>query len=83
MASTLLKGSLARLLTGTLPALSSPLGAVRFMKVRTSLSKMCKLCYFVRRGKISYVYCKGPDAGRHKQRNGPTHRRGWMRIHGR
>ena len=38
------------------------------MKVRSSIKKMCKDCYVVRRGKTRYVYCK--TTPKHKQRQG-------------
>ena len=38
------------------------------MKVRSSIKKMCKHCYKVRRGKTNYVYCKKNP--KHKQRQG-------------
>ena len=34
----------------------------------------CEACYFVRRGNISYVYCRVNP--RHKQRQGPKHKQG-------
>ena len=34
----------------------------------------CEACYFVKRGNISYVYCKVNP--RHKQRQGPKHKQG-------
>ena len=34
----------------------------------------CEACYFVKRGNISYVYCKTHP--RHKQRQGPKHIQG-------
>jgi ribosomal protein L36 len=38
------------------------------MKVRSSIKRLCKHCYSVRRGKTAYVYCtKHP---KHKQRQG-------------
>ena len=38
------------------------------MKVRSSIKKMCKHCYIVKRGKIRFVYCK--ETPKHKQRQG-------------
>jgi ribosomal protein L36 len=51
-----------------------PFGAlsVRFMKVKSSLQKRCEGCYFVKRGLISYMYCKINP--RHKARQGPKRR---------
>ena len=56
-------------------ALSPMIGAVRWMKVRSAIKKMCDQCYIIRRGKVSYVYCKLNP--RHKQRQGPKRRAGF------
>ena len=39
-----------------------------------ALASRCEACYFVKRGNISYVYCKTNP--RHKQRQGPKHKQG-------
>ena len=44
----------------------------RLMRVRASLKKRCDACYFARRGKILYMYCKAHP--RHKGRQGPKRR---------
>ena len=44
----------------------------RTMKVMSSLKKRCDACKFVKRGTISYVYCKANP--RHKARQGPKRR---------
>ena len=41
---------------------------IRGFKVRTSVKKMCKDCYIVRRKGRVYVYCKSNH--KHKQRQG-------------
>lgn len=38
------------------------------MKVRSSIRRMCKHCYRVRRGKRHFIYCK--QTPKHKQRQG-------------
>ena len=50
--------------------------AARSMKVMQTLKKRCEHCYIVRRGTIRYVYCKMNP--RHKARNGPKRRAGWL-----
>ena len=73
--STVTKSSLALGTTGTLLSSSSRLLAgggiltqIRGFKVRTSVKKMCKDCYIVRRKGRVYVYCKSNH--KHKQRQG-------------
>ena len=81
MLRSLLHGTLGRAaLAAALPRLwasSTPLSlAARSMKVMQTLKKRCDACYIVRRGKIRYVYCKLNP--RHKARNGPKRRAGWL-----
>jgi large subunit ribosomal protein L36 len=38
------------------------------MKVKSSIKKICSECYFVRRGRKIFVYCKKEP--KHKQRQG-------------
>ena len=65
--------------TLSLFAAASPLALAvqqRSMKVMQTLKKRCEHCYIVRRGTIRYVYCKVNP--RHKARNGPKRRAGWL-----
>ena len=65
-------------LTPTFLGASSPLNlAVRSMRVMTSLKKRCEHCYMVKRGHLMYIYCKVNP--RHKARNGPKRRAGWLK----
>ena len=65
----------------TLPSLLSPsvplAFASRSIKVMQSLQKRCEHCYIVKRGAIRYVICKVNP--RHKARNGPKVRAGWLK----
>ena len=78
-----LSGALARVAsrTAALPPLFSapaPLSfAARYMKVRQSIKKRCEHCYIVQRGTLTYMYCKVNP--RHKARNGPKVRAGWLK----
>ncbi|MHB8362316.1 MAG: 50S ribosomal protein L36 [Patescibacteria group bacterium] len=38
------------------------------MKVRSSVKKICKSCYVVKRQRVLFVYCK--RSPKHKQRQG-------------
>ena len=51
--------------------------ASRTMKVMQTLKKRCEHCYIVKRGNLRYVSCKVNP--RHKARNGPKVRAGWLR----
>jgi large subunit ribosomal protein L36 len=51
----------------------------RWMRVKSSIKRLCDECYLVRRGKINYVYCKVNP--RHKQRQGPKRRAGWRAMY--
>ena len=63
-----------------LPAHASPpLLFARWMRVKSSIKRLCDECYLVRRGKINYVYCKVNP--RHKQRQGPKRRAGWRAMY--
>ena len=73
--------SLTRVAQATaLPSLFSPISpfalATRTMKVMQPLKKRCDHCYIVKRGKLRFVYCKVNP--RHKARNGPKVRAGWL-----
>ena len=72
---------LKRLMVASRPLLTSTINAglnqlprialtqfnpIRTFKVKTSVKKMCKECYMVRRKGKVYVYCKAN--GKHKQR---------------
>jgi ribosomal protein L36 len=72
--ATSLLASATGLRAGLSPAAPVTSTFVRWMKVRSAIKKRCEACYFVRRGKISYVYCKVHP--RHKQRQGPKHKQG-------
>ena len=50
----------------------------RWFKTVSSLKKRCEDCYIVRRGKITYNYCKTHP--RHKQRQGARWRKGHHRF---
>ena len=83
MLRSLLHGTLGRAaVASALPRLwtpltSTPLSLVtRGMKVMQTLKKRCDACMIVKRGKIRYVYCKLNP--RHKARNGPKRRAGWL-----
>ena len=52
-------------------ALSSMISA-RCLKVMSALKKRCESCVIVKRGKLTYVYCKANP--RHNCRNGPKRR---------
>jgi ribosomal protein L36 len=66
----------ARLINPITPYHTTPttpnLTLARLMRVRASLKKRCDACYFARRGKILYMYCKAHP--RHKGRQGPKRR---------
>merc|ERR1712023_390838 len=51
----------------------SPFSPPFFMKVRSSVKKICSSCYFVRRQGRLFVYCK--EHAKHKQRQGRGARR--------
>ena len=76
-----LSSALHRVATATaLPPLFAPMSPLAFanrsMKVMQTLKKRCEHCVIVRRGQIRYVYCKMNP--RHKARNGPKRRAGWL-----
>ena len=58
------------------PSLFAPTSTflARSMKVMSAIKKRCSDCMIVRRGNISYVYCKTHP--RHKARQGPKRRLG-------
>ena len=64
------------------PSVLSPFSvhyfSARCMKVVSALKKRCEHCTTVKRGRLTYIYCKVNP--RHKQRNGPKRRAGWQRY---
>ena len=84
MAQSAMAGALNRVAAATHATALPPLFgahapfslAARSMKVMQTLKKRCEHCVIVRRGQIRYVYCKMNP--RHKARNGPKRRAGWL-----
>ena len=62
-----------------MPMQAPLLSFARWMRVKSSIKRLCDQCYLVRRGRINYVYCKAND--RHKQRQGPKRRAGWKAMY--